>query len=432
VTAPRFNAPYKAYVLITLTLVYTLSMSDQGIIALLLQPIKEDFRLSDSELGFLTGAAFAVLYASLGIPIGRLADYGHRPLITSVSVAIWGTAVSLSPFVTDFSQLVLMRIVASVGAAGCMPPTYSLLADYFPRPAERNSAMTIYTLANSLSLFVGFFFGGQVAASYGWRISFVAVGIPAILMALLLKLTVREPRVSAIPPGWSLRDLRKSVRPLWHHRSIRHLALGMIVLYTMGFGLAPWYAAFMIRSHGMTTQELGVWLGAVLGVGGIVGTLFGGHAIEWWFRNDERGQIRFVAVSIATLVPCLGLFLLLPEKWESLTWFVVFTTLINLFFGPTFTILQRLVAEETRATTLAVVMFGCNLVGMGVGPQLVGTLSDLLAPASGQDSLRYSMLVVSLMAFWAAYHFWKVGVSVVRDLANVEGPMGTPGPGVSP
>jgi hypothetical protein len=194
----------------------------------------------------------------------------------------------------------------------------------------------------------------------------------------------------------------------------------------MGLGLMPWYAAFMMRTHAMGTAELGVWLGLIVGSGGGAGMLLGGYVAGRWFANNERAQMRLSALMIASLVPCFALFLLLPRKYEALTAFIPLIMVFNCFFGPTFALLQRLVADDTRATTLAVVMLLANFIGMGIGPQMVGTLSDVLAPALGVDSLRYAMLIMSFTALWAAYHFWQVGNNVESDLRTVGRPFAPP------
>jgi MFS family permease len=417
-----FSPAYKRYVLSILTVVYTLNFLDGGLIILLLQPIKRDLNLSDTQLGFVTGIAFALFYATLGLPIARWADRGNRVTITSIAIALWGVTVMLCLLVTNFSQLVFARIAAAVGESGCMPPTYSLLGDYFTAPAERTRAMTVYMLANPLSAVISFVLGGWLNDHFGWRITFFAMGIPALLVGVVVKLTVAEPRLGA---NHSRRLMAPTVRTgdvlatLWRQRSLRHLALALVLLYTMGAGLGPWYAAFMIRSHGMSTSALGVWLGLIVGLSATAGIVTGGYVAANWFSNNERGQMRLSAVAIASVVPCFALFLLLPEKHLALIALAPLMVVFNVFLGPTFALMQRLVRDDMRATTLAIVMLLANLIGMGVGPQVVGLLSDLLAPVFGADSLRYAMLAMSLVAFWAAYHFWQVGRMVKEELLVV-------------
>lgn len=414
-----FSRNYRRYVLGTLTVVYTLNYLDRGLIILLLQPIKEDLRLSDTQLGFVTGIAFALFYATLGLPIARWADRGNRVTITSIAILLWGGTVMLCIFVTNFVQLVFARIAAAVGEAGCTPPTYSLVGDYFPGPEERPRAMAIYWLASPVALLISLTAGGWLNDRYGWRITFFVAGIPALLVAALVKMTIAEPRTQASPaqaPQRALPRMTDVLSSLWHQRSSRHLSIAYILLLTMALGVAPWYAAFMIRSHGMGTAELGIWLGLIFGFGGIAGIFLGGYVAGRWLAYDEPAQMRLSAVTIASLVPCFALFLLLPDKHHALLALIPLMIALGVFIGPTFALMQRLVPDEMRATTLAVVMLFANLIGMGVGPQVVGILSDLLLPVLGKDSLRYAMLAMSLVALWAGYHFWQVGRTVREDL----------------
>jgi MFS family permease len=404
-----------------LTLVYTMNYLDRGLIVLLLQPIKEDLQLSDTQLGFLTGIAFGLFYATLGVPIARLSDRGNRVTITSIAMGLWGLTVMACVLVTNFIQLVCARVAAAVGESGCMPPTYSLVGDYFPGAAERARAMAIYWLASPLAALISFVAGGWLNTLYGWRITFLIMGVPALFVAIVFKLTVTEPRLLAsrtAAPAARSPKMADVLRMLWGRRSSRHLSIAIILLFTIGSGLAPWYAAFMMRSHGMQTAELGVWLGLIFGISGATGILGGGYVSARWFATDERGQVRLSAIMTALLVPCFVLFLLLPNKYHALMALAFLGLTFSFYIGPSFALMQRLVADDMRATTLAVVMLLANLIGMGIGPQIVGIVSDALLPTVGSDSLRYAMLVMSLVAFWAAFHFWQAGRWVREDLAE--------------
>jgi predicted MFS family arabinose efflux permease len=303
-----------------------------------------------------------------------------------------------------------------------MPPTYSLLGDYFDQPRERTQAMAVYWLANPVAALFSFVGGGWLNQRYGWRMTFFLVGIPALLVAVLVKLTIVEPRAQVnrleIVNQPAPRISKVLIR-LWQQQSSRNLSLAIVVLWTMGLGLAPWYAAFMIRSHGMGTSELGIWLGIIVGVSGVIGVLSGGYLASRWLAEDERAQTRLSAVMIACLVPGFALFLLLPIKQYALIALMPVIAIFNFILGPTFSLMQRLVPNEMRATTLAVVMLVANLIGMGVGSQVVGILSDLMMPRLGSDSLRYAILIVSSLAFLASYYFWRVGNTVTEDLAAV-------------
>jgi predicted MFS family arabinose efflux permease len=410
---------YKAYVLAALTAVVTFNYVDRCLITLLLQPIKVDLRLTDTQLGLLTGIAFGLFYATLGLPIARWADRGNRVTITSLAIGLWAVTTMATIFVGNFAQLLLARIAAGVGESGCMPPTYSLVGDYYPRPEERTRAMTIYMLAGSLATMVSFTLGGWLNEESGWRATLFTMGAPALLLAVAVRLTVREPARARAAPERTAR-ITHVMQVLWKQRSTRNLTVGIVLFWTMGLGLMPWYAAFMMRSHGMGTAELGAWLGALAGTGGAIGILLGGYAANRWFAANESAQMRLSSVTVAALVPCYLLFLLLPNKHQALLAFMPLVMLFNCFLGPTFALLQRLVADNIRATTLAIVMMLANLIGMGIGPQIVGLISDSLAPVLGVDSLRYAMLAMSLIAFGAAYYFWKVSNTVTQDLRTVQ------------
>lgn len=417
------SAAYRRYALALMATVYMINLLDRGLMSLLLQPIKEDLRLSDTQLGFVTGIAFAIFYATLGVPIARWADRGNRATIASLAIGVWGLTVMACLFVTNYVQLVFARMLAAVGESGCKPPTYSLVGDYFPKSAERTRAMSIYWLAGPLAWLISFIVGGRLNELYGWRMTFFLMGIPGLLLMVLVRLTLRDPRTRTnhfSAPCSAAPSLKSVLSTLWHHRSCRHLTVALVLLFSMGFGLDPWRAAFMIRSHGMGSAELGIWLGSISSLGAAVGVLLGGYVASRWFADNERGQMRLSAVTIASTVLCYVAFLLVPQKHLALIllipWFLVF----NFFVAPTYTLMQRLVPDEMRATTMAVVMLLYNLIGMGIGPLLVGVLSDLLNPIVGGESLRYAMLIMSFVALWSAYHFWQVGRSVKEDLTLSE------------
>jgi MFS family permease len=413
---------YKRYALFVLTLVFTLNYTDRALFALLLEPIRRDLHLSDTQLGVLTGIAFALFYATLGVPIARWADRGNRATIASVAIGLWGITVTGCLFVTNFVQLLTARTAAAIGESGCMPPTYSLLGDYFPGPAERVRAMSIYWLANPLAGIIGFLGGGALNAVYGWRVTFFLMGIPGLILAILVKLTIREPRMQTnLRPAVRAEGLALPhvLRTLWNQRASRHLILAIVLFFTMALGLAPWYAAFMMRSHGMGTAQLGLWLGIIFGVGGAAGTVSGGYVAARWFVNNERGQLRLSALTTAFLIPCFGAFLMLPQRHYALIALLPLIMALNFLIGPTFALLQRLVPDEIRATSLALVMLLSNLIGMGVGPQLVGIVSDLLRPVAGDNSLRYAMLAMSVVALGAAYQFLVTERTVEEDLLAV-------------
>jgi predicted MFS family arabinose efflux permease len=325
--------------------------------------------------------------------------------------------------VTNYAHLVLARIAAAVGESGGKPPTYSLVGDYFPNSAERTRALAIYMAGSPLSSLFSFIVGGWLSQVYGWRATFFIVGIPALVLALAVALTVKEPRVHggvALKTRKAAPAMRAVLVVLWQCRSLRHLCVALILLYTMGLGMAPWYAAFMMRVHGIGTAEVGWWFGLIFGLGGIAGTLLGGYVATARFGGDERAQMRMSAMMVAAILPCFVGFLILPGKFQALGALALLLIVFSSYLGPAYALMQRLVPDEMRATMLALVMLLANLIGFGLGPQVVGILSDRLRPVAGAESLRYAMLVLSFVALWAAYHFWKAGNTVHRDLYGRE------------
>jgi MFS family permease len=387
---------------------------------LLLQPIKVDLHLTDTQLGLLTGIAFGLFYATLGLPIARWSDRGNRAMIASLAIGLWGLTVMSCVLVSNYLQMLIARIAAAVGEAGCKPPTYSLVGDYFPRAAERTRAMAIYTAGNPLAALIAYMIGGYLNERYGWRMTFYIMGVFGLILAAIVKMTVRDPRKElnrTAEPGPSI---AVSLKMLWAQSSFRHLTIALVLLYTMAQGLSPWQAAFMVRSHGMGTAELGLWLGLITSGAGVTGILLGGYIASRWLADNERGQMNMSAVAVAcSIIPYIA-FLILPGEHAALLALIPKILIFNIFTGPTYALMQRLVADDLRATMMALVMLLANVIGMGIGPLTVGLLSDWLAPAVGTDSLRYAMLLMSFVALWAAVHFWKAGQSVGKDLARVQ------------
>ena len=398
---------YRWYVLVLLTAVLTLNFLDRGLMILLLESIKADLRVSDTQLGFLTGIAFGSFYALAGLPIALKADRSNRVLVVAATISAWGVTLMALMAVRTFYQLVIGRVMAAIGEAGCLPATYSLVGDYFKTPTERTRAMGVYWLSSPLAALISLMVGGWLSKSFGWRTIFFFMGVPALFAALLVKCTVAEPR-GVTARGQPRHSIGQVAMSLWRQVAARNLAAGIILLCATGAGLGPWYAAFLIRSHGMTTGNLGVALGLIFGVGGILGVLAGSYLATRYSRG-EASQMKLTAAAVTLLVPACAGFLLCPTAVTALCFLVPVTVLTNFFFGPAFSLMQRLVAEETRATTLALVMALANLIGMGLAPQTVGALSDLLRPVVGLNSLRYAMLGISLLGLWSAYHFYRVG-----------------------
>jgi MFS family permease len=417
-----FTQAYKRYVLFTLTALLTTHYTDRHILSIALQSIKADLKLSDTQLGFLTGIAFALFYATLGIPIARLADKGNRVTISSVAIALWGATVMSCGLVTNFIQLALARVGASVGEAGCMPPSYSLLGDYFSGPGNTR-AMSAYIMGGVMSALLAFSVGGWLVDVYGWRTTFFFTGIPGLVLAVILKLTVTEPRgrpayLNAVTERPSAKDVLVT---MWRQKSNRYLVVAVSLFYMIGWGFPVWMPALLARNYHMGSSEIGIWVGMVIGVVGAAGITTGGYVFDRFLLNKEHIQAYVMAVVHLATIPLAALFALASNKYVSLAAMTAFVFIFNSTQGGVFALLQRLVKPNMRATALSLVMLLANLVGLGFGPQLIGILSDAWAGSYGARSLGMAMAAALLVLLPAAYFFVALARTVRKDLAAVEG-----------
>jgi len=422
------SSRYRGYVLGLFVIVNVFNYLDRQILSILLEPIKRDLRLSDTALGFLTGIAFALFYTFAGIPIARWADRGVRRTIIALGVAIWSGMTALTGFAQTFTQLALARIGVGIGEAACSPPAHSLLSDYFP-PERRGTALSIFALGVPFGIMLGYIAGGWVNANFGWRTAFLVVGAPGLLLALITRFTLREPP-RGYAEGLSTRTTSTTestldvLRFLWRLRSFRHLSLAAALHAFYGYGALAFIPAFMMRLQGMTdTAELGLWLGAIAGAFAGVGTYLGGTMGDRLSasKGDMRWYMWFPAWATLLSIPFAFLFYLWPDGRTALLLSAPGSVLGPMYIGPTFAMVQGLVKIHMRATASAIVLFIINLIGLGLGPQIVGTLSDLLTPTLGVASIRYALLsVVVVGSLWSTLHYMLAARTLREDLKAKE------------
>jgi len=411
---------YKHYMLGLLTIVAVFNYLDRTVLSLLLEPIKQDLELSDSQLGLLTGFAFALFYAVAGIPIARWADRGNRNTVVASTTALWSIMVVFCGLVGNFTQLLLVRVGVAVGEAGCVPPAQSLIAEYFDR-TERPQAMAIYWLCYPISVIIGYLAGGWLSEVFGWRITFMVIGVPGILLAILVKLTMHEPRViqekiiEAEQPSF-----KEVLNTLWRQRSFRHIVAAFCVGNFFGTGIILWMPTYFIRSYGMETAELGFWLAFSWGFCGLSGGLLGGFLATRYAARKEALQIRMVAFAGVLLGLLFMLTYISSNKYVALTFLAINSFLLTMSNGIIFSAIQSLVEIRMRAIAMASIFFGANLIGLGLGPIGVGVLSDLLVPMFGQESLRYALVFFSPGFLWIAYHNWQAGDTIDADIGKIE------------
>lgn len=418
-----FKIAYKNYLLGMLVLAGVVTTLERFMFSLAMEPIKHELQLNDSQLGLMTGIAFAAFYALAGIPLARWADKGNRVTITALAVGLLGTMVSLCGLVVSFSQLLLVRAGVAVGEAGIVPAAQSLLSDYFDR-AQRPRAMAIYFSFYSISMIVGYLLGGQLIEFYGWRTTFILMGAPGIMMAIFVKLTLKEPRlnrpkaeVARLPP------LMQTFRALWQQRTFRQIFSSFCVGYFFSMGISQWLASFLIRSHGMTPLEVGSWLALSFGIFGTIGTFLGGYYASRFAAHKEKLQMRALACAITCYGFASVVAYLSPNKYIVLIFIALSAAAGSFGNGPIFAAIQSLVAEKMRSVAVAITFMAANLIGFGLGPLSLGVISDLFHPVFGQDSLRYALVIFSPGSLWVAFHYWKAGNTIEEDIKLVESKM---------
>jgi MFS transporter, Spinster family, sphingosine-1-phosphate transporter len=426
---------YKRYVLGILTIILLFNSLDRVALGILLQTIKVEFDLSDTQLGVLTGIAFALFYSIMGLPIARWADTGNRVTVISLACALWSIAVALCGAASSFLQLLLIRVVVSVGEAGCVPPAFSLMADYFTR-AERPRAVAIYVLGGSLSAVVGYSLAGWLNDHYGWRITFVALGAPGVLIGLLAWLTLKEPRLErsiAFNNGSVPEDVHGMQRPVavghptvatvWATVStnvtFRRLLLCLSGLLFFNIGIAQWMPSFFIRTHGFTSEQVGAWLALVVGVGGLPGAYVGGELAARYAVNNESLQLRAVTAALCCAGVAAFFAYVTSNPYVAFTLFGLHIFALFAINGPLFATMQTLIPERMRAMAFAIAYLVANLLGLGFGPIAAGALSDLYRGWAHEDSLRYALLTLSPGYLIVAWYAWRASTSVTADIARV-------------
>ncbi len=414
---------YRYYVLGVLLVVYVFNFIDRQILSILMEPVRLELGLNDTQLGFLSGIAFALFYATLGIPIARIADRTSRTGVISICLALWSAMTAVCGLAQNFWQMLVARIGVAVGEAGGSPPSHSLIADYFAEH-ERATALGIFALGVPIGVMFGLFIGGWANEFFGWRITFMLVGVPGVLLAIGVWLTVKEPRKGsadgvAVPQAPEV-SLKEVFSFLWGQRSFRFMALASAVHAFVGYGIAQWYPVFFIRSHGMSTGEVGTYLAFVIGLFGGLGTFLGGYLADRLGQRDRRWYMWLPMWATGLATPFFFGIFLSPTYGMAFLYMMVPTMLTSFYLGPVFSMTQGLVPPAMRATAAAVLLFVINIIGLGLGPQFAGILSDILRPTFEGESLRYALLILSMFTTIGALLYFFAARWLREDLERVE------------
>ena len=411
----------RRYGMVILAIVYMFNFVDRQILAILLPQIRDEFGTSDAYLGFLSGTAFALFYVTLGIPIAQYADRCNRRNLIAAAVALWSAMTAVSGLATNIWQLTAARIGVGIGEAGCSPPAHSIIADYFP-PEKRSTAMGFYTLGISAGIMLAYLAGGWVAQEMGWRQAFFVVGLPGLLLAVVVRFTMREPQRGESEDRTASgrrAALGEVVRFLASRRSFIHMAVAAGLSSFVGYSVVSFLPSFMVRSFDMEIAELGKWLGLILGISGGAGFFFGGYYADHLGRGSHRRAFNFIALTILSTSVFMVMMFLAKTSSMALLLFVLPAATMNVYLAPVLSQAQSLVALRMRATTSALVLLIINVIGLALGPPITGVLSDMLEPHFGAESMRYSLLIVtSLILPWAVWHYYRAGKWIDGDLAR--------------
>ena len=409
----------RRYALAILAIVYMFNFIDRQILAILLPAIRDEFGVSDVWLGFLSGTAFAMFYIVLGIPFARYADRHNRRNLVAFALALWSGMTALCGVAVNFWHLALARIGVGVGEAGCSPPAHSMIADLYP-PEKRSSAMGIYTIGISAGIMLAYLLGGWVVQNIGWREAFLIVGIPGVLLALVVRLTVVEP-----PRGHSEGREAVSEQPgflqtlgfLWRRPSFAQMMVAAGLSSYVGYSVINFLPSFLVRSFEMPVSQVGLYLGLIIGIIGGAGFFLGGYIADHLGKAGHRRALRFIGLTVLlSAIPYAAMFL--SNSWQfALLVFLIPAGTANVYLAPVLAQAQGLVSLRMRAMASAIALLIINVIGLALGPLITGLVSDLLEPRFGEESMRYSLLLVtSIVLPWAGLHYYLAGRTVDADL----------------
>ena len=404
------------YCLAVLSFAYVLNFFDRSIINVLLDSIKADMHLSDTELGFIAGLGFVALYAILGIPFARLADATSRRAVVGAGIAIWSVATALGGLAQTGLQLALSRTGVGLGEAAGTAPSHALLSEHFDR-AERARALSILNLGAPIGVFLGLFVGGWAAQHLGWRSALFIAGAPGLLVAFLVLFTVKPG-----PAGTKAKvePLRQTVRFLLGQRSY---VAAVTASFFAGFGINAvfvWTPAFFGRVHGMSAGEVGLTIGLIIGLTGVLGVYLGGEIVTHFVKRDERWRTRVPAIATLLAAPALVAMLFSPDRSVALALLATGGFFAQMILGPVFSIYQTAARPSMRSFAVSIHNLVGTLAGLGVGALAIGAASDYLQAEYGDQSLRYALIIPMAAFVPAGLLYFAAGRTVAEDVRRAE------------
>lgn len=406
--------------LLMLTAAFALSYLDRQILNITLHAIGQEFALTDLQLGSLSGLAFAVVYVLFGFIAARWSRPGRRKLLVTGALAVWSMMTAAMGLANSYIALFLARVGVGIGEAGCVPPSHAMIADAYP-PEKRAGALALFSAGSNIGVCLAFLVGGLMTAHYGWRAAFLVAGLSGLPLVIIMLIGLREPSkpdatdvdTDDAAPTLNYKEL---VRGLWRDISARHALLGTVLTTVVSLGALAWISVYLIRVHGLGVAQAGTYLALTIGVLGGLGTYAGGVIADRLGRVNPTWPLIFVAGTIVLAKPLAILFYLSANTSIALIAFAGPAVLGAMFAGPTFAHLYGRVPRHARPMVTALMMFLINLVGLGLGPIVVGALSDWFAPSLETRSLAVSLALMQGLGLWAAFHFWKAGRAVASPM----------------
>jgi predicted MFS family arabinose efflux permease len=417
---PWDRPSYRGWFLFLLTASYALNFLDRQLLSILAEPIRRELGLSDSALGMLGGVYFALFYTMLSLPMARFADRTNRTYLIAGAVAVWSVATATCGLATKFWHLALSRIAVAIGESAATPPSYSLVADLYPAD-KRAGATGLFTTGTAVGSGLGLALGGLIAQTWGWRYAFILLGLPGVLLAVIMRVTLKEPprgfadgvtEQPAAPP------LMTVFRVLFRSRTFPCVALGVGTASICGYALAFWSASFLVRSFDLNVAEAGWRVALAAGTGGVLGGFVGGKVCDWLALRDRRWLLWAPAIAFFLNVPLVAALAFTTSATSALLILAAVQFNYHFWGGSGHAIVQGLVGTRMRSVAASVFLLTINAVGLTLGPTLVGFLSDALTASHGAESLKMS-LIGSSPAFLVAGALFLYGSKTLRrDLAS--------------
>jgi len=402
----------------TLLIVYIFNFLDRQIVNILAEEISRDLNLSDAQIGLMTGLAFALFYTFLGIPIARYVDRPktNRAHVITISLGVWSAMTAACGLAQNFVQLLLARIGVGVGEAGCTPAAHSLITDAVPAE-KRASAMAFYGLGIPIGGLIGMVIGGTLNDFFGWRNAFLAVSIPGILFAFVLPFLLRDPgRHHLAAKATPQQRFGTVLRQIMTNKSFVLVLLGASFTAFLSYGKGVWVVILFQRDFGLSAGQTGLWLGVITGLAGMLGTWGGGYLADRFGKADKRHILTAPALGMTLAAPLLFAAYVMQDWRLCLVLLIIPTTLNYFYYGPSYALAQQLVRPDQRAVATSLVIFGQNLIGLGLGPLFFGILSDAFKPMAGAESVRWVLYGAAWLGLLPAWFFWRASKRLKQDL----------------